>query len=42
MLLEYNAIFEEQVLPSIDDPEVTARRGIDIKTGDYERLGTTR
>jgi len=33
-----NAIFEEQVLPNIDDPEAKARHFvvIDIKTGEYE------
>jgi len=33
-----NAIFEEQVLPQIDDPEAKARHfvAIDIETGEYE------
>ena len=33
-----NAIFEEHVLPQIDDPEAKARHFvvIDIKTGEYE------
>jgi hypothetical protein len=33
-----NAIFEEQVLPNIDDPEAKARHFvvIDIETGEYE------
>ena len=39
-----NAIFEEQVLPQIDDPEAKARHFvvIDIETGDYEVSDTPR
>lgn len=33
-----NRLFEERVLPQIDDPEADARKyvAIDIETGDYE------
>jgi hypothetical protein len=39
-----NAIFEEEVLPNIDDPEAKARHfvAIDIKTGEYEVSDTPR